>query len=142
VLVSRLRVPRTAFGRALGLMFRAPLGTGEGMLIVPCNGIHTCFLRDAIDAIFLDREHRVVLVRERLAPWRVLPFVGGARSVLELPAGSLEGLGLRAGERLLITPPDDPAGGATPPAGVEDGGRPGAGRDGRDDAASASPGSS
>jgi len=121
VLADRLQVPRTPLGRALGLMFRSPLRPGEGMWIVPCNGIHTCFLTGAIDVIFLDREDRIVTVRERLAPWRMVPFVGGAHGVLELAAGSVEGLELRAGEHLLIEGADDIGDGEGPPAAVRQG---------------------
>ena len=102
VLASRLQVPRTPLGRALGLMFRAPLQAGEGMWIAPCGGIHTCFLFGSIDAVFLDREHRVLRVRERLAPWRAVPLVRGAHGVLELPPGTAAEVGLRPGDRLLI----------------------------------------
>jgi uncharacterized membrane protein (UPF0127 family) len=122
VLASRLQVPRTPLGRALGLMFRAPLRAGEGMWIAPCRGIHTCFLSGRIDAVFLDREHRVLRVRERLAPWRAVPLVRGAHGVLELPAGTVAGVGLRPGDRLLIGAVAAPqAAGEEPPAVPEQG---------------------
>ena len=104
VLAERLRVPRTAFGRGLGLMFRRELPAGDGMWITPCNGIHMFFMRFAIDAVFLDRRLRVVRVRAGLRPWRVVPLVLRAHSVLELPAGTVAGLGLERGEQLAVEP--------------------------------------
>jgi uncharacterized membrane protein (UPF0127 family) len=103
-LAERLRVPRTFFGRGLGLMFRRELPAGEGMWITPCNGIHMFFMRFAIDAVFLDRRLRVVRVRAGLRPWRVVPLVLRAHSVLELPDGTVAGLGLERGEQLSIEP--------------------------------------
>src|SRR5262245_10135909 len=100
VLAERLRVPRTFFGRGLGLMFRRRLEVGEGMWIVPCNGIHMFGMRFPIDAVFVDRRLRVVRVYRGLRPWRVVPLVLRAHSVLELPAGTLAGLGLERGEPL------------------------------------------
>jgi uncharacterized protein len=47
---------------------------------------------------------RVVRVRAGLRPWRVVPLVLRAHSVLELPAGTLAGLGLERGEQLAIEP--------------------------------------
>jgi uncharacterized protein len=104
VLAERLRVPRTFFGRGLGLMFRRRLQAGEGMWIAPCNGIHMFFMRFAIDAVFLDRRLRVVRVRAGLRPWRVVPLVLRAHSVVELPDGTVAGLELERGEQLSIEP--------------------------------------
>src|SRR6266516_978929 len=100
VLAERLRVPRTFVGRGLGLMFRRELPAGEGLWITPCNGIHMFFMRFAIDAVFVDRRIRVVRVRPGLRPWRIVPLVFRAHSVLELPAGTVADLGLERGEPL------------------------------------------
>ncbi len=104
VLAERLMVPRTFAGRGLGLMFRARLERGQGMWIAPCNGIHMFFMRFAIDAVFLDRADRVLRVYPRLGRWRVVPLVWGARGVVELPAGTVAGLGLERGEQLRFEP--------------------------------------
>ena len=83
-------------------MFRSRLDPGRGMLIRPCNGIHMFFMRFPIDAVFLDRHDRVRRVYPGLRPWRVVPLVLGAKAVVELPAGTLEGLSLEKGEQLAI----------------------------------------
>ena len=85
-------------------MFRRELTAGEGMWIKPCTGIHMFFMRFAIDAVFLDRRLRVVRVRPGLRPWRVVPLVWHAHSVVELPDGTVAGLGLGRGEQLSIEP--------------------------------------
>lgn len=90
------------FGRGLGLMFRARLEPGGGMWINPCNGIHMFGMRFAIDAVFLDRELRVTRLVANLGPWRVVPLVWRARSVVELPAGTAAQVGLRVGETLAV----------------------------------------
>lgn len=100
VLAENLEVPRTMFGRGLGLMFRRTLAPGGGMWIVPCNGIHMFFMRFALDCVFLDRQDRVHRVYRNLKPWRVVPLVWGAHGVAELPAGTLDGLELPRGEQL------------------------------------------
>ena len=57
----------------------------------------------AIDAVFLDRQNRVKKVFPRLpAWWGVVWFVWGAHSVLELPAGSTQDLGLQRGDEITI----------------------------------------
>src|SRR5215470_2497670 len=104
VLVESLRVPRGFWGRGLGLMFRRTLPTGDGMWITPCNGIHMFFMRFPIDAVFVDRRLRVVRVCAGLRPWRVVPLVLRAHSVMELPAGTVDGLALERGEPLAVEP--------------------------------------
>lgn len=74
--------------RLLGLMFRAGLPQGEGLLIRPCRAVHTHFMRFPIDVLFLDRESRVVHLIPAMAPWKLSPTIKDADAVLELPAGA------------------------------------------------------
>ena len=85
-------------------MLRHLLPPGTAMWIAPCSGIHTFFMRFAIDVVFVDHGLRVVRVRPGLRPWRLGPFVLGAHGVFELPAGTLAGLGLERGDVLLVEP--------------------------------------
>ncbi len=81
-------VARTFFERARGLIGRTRLPDGEGLLILKCNAIHTCFMRFAIDATFLDKDDRVVKVVRNVRPWRLFVWGGWrAKKVLET-AGS------------------------------------------------------
>jgi uncharacterized membrane protein (UPF0127 family) len=101
VLAERLDVANTSWARFVGLMGRSELPPGAGLLIEPCNSIHMFFMRFPIDAVFLDRERRVKRVVLKLKPWRISPIVFGAKSVVELPAGSLRDRSLE-GELLSI----------------------------------------
>jgi uncharacterized protein len=104
VLAEQLEVPKTFLGRGVGLMFRKALKPGTGMWINPCSGIHMMFMNFAIDAVFLDRDHRVKKVYPRLpAWWGVVWIEWGADSVLELPAGSTAAIGLKPGDQVSIT---------------------------------------
>jgi uncharacterized membrane protein (UPF0127 family) len=106
VLAETLEKPRTFFGRGVGLMFRRRLPDGHGMLIDPCNGIHMLFMRFAIDALFLDGRDQVKRLYRRVPPWYgVVWVVWGAQKVVELPAGSLDGVDLPNGEQLEFARP-------------------------------------
>ena len=102
VLADELEIPRTMFGRGLGLMFRGSLQPGRGMWIIPCSSIHMMFMNFPIDAIFLDPSERVRKVYRRLPRWYGMGFAPGARSVLELPPGSTAGIDLEPGDRIVI----------------------------------------
>ncbi|MCL6560172.1 MAG: DUF192 domain-containing protein [Firmicutes bacterium] len=83
-----------------GLIGRHGLSHGEGLLIEPCNSIHTFFMRFPIDAVFYDRDKVVTAVYRRIKPWRVTGIISGAKGVLELPAeGSCN---VDYGDRLVV----------------------------------------
>ena len=85
--------------RRKGLLKRTGLQKGEGLWIVPCEAIHTFFMRFAIDVVFLDRNKRVVKLVDRLRPWR-MAMSWRARTVLELPAGTIAESGIERGDQL------------------------------------------
>jgi uncharacterized membrane protein (UPF0127 family) len=79
-------VADTPLTRLRGLLGRGALGEGQGLLLRPAGAIHTWFMRDAIDAVFLDRKLVVVGVAANVRPWRFAAR-RGSRAVLELAAG-------------------------------------------------------
>jgi uncharacterized protein len=90
----------TALARMRGLLGRKSLPSGEGILLRPASSVHTAFMRFAIDAVFLDRELRVLKIASGLRPWRTAAR-RKAHAVLELPAGEAERRGLAPGHRLV-----------------------------------------
>jgi uncharacterized membrane protein (UPF0127 family) len=88
--------------RFMGLMGKRELPFGSGLHIVPCNGIHTFFMRIAIDALFLDRATKVVKVFAALPPWRATSVYFNAHSVLELPSGTVAASGTSEGDQLEL----------------------------------------
>ena len=89
--VLRAEKADTFSRRLFGLIPRGYIGEEEGLWLCPCAMIHMCFMRFAIDAVFLDADLKVLRVVENLKPWLFSPWVRGARSVLELKAGRCGG---------------------------------------------------
>jgi hypothetical protein len=87
--------------RAKGLLKRDGLDDGAGLWIVPCEAIHTFFMRFTIDVLYIDRKHRVRKTVHRLVPWRMSVCLP-AHSVLELPAGTIERTNTQKGDQLEI----------------------------------------
>lgn len=100
VLVEKLEIAATFSERFWGLQFRQSLAADAGLLITPCNSIHTCWMRFAIDAIFLDSKGQVLAIK-RVAPWRATLPTRGATCVVEVLPGSI---GLELGEALCLVP--------------------------------------
>lgn len=101
VVCPRCVLADSAWLRTKGLLGRSSLAEEEGILLRPAGSIHMFFMRFAIDAVFLDRELRVLRVAENLRPWRIASK-RGAKLVLELPAGRCARTGVREGDRLRV----------------------------------------
>jgi hypothetical protein len=52
-------------------------------------GIHTFGLKFPIDVVILDKNNRVVVVKENLQPWRVFVWNPRFNRVLEMPTGEI-----------------------------------------------------
>lgn len=90
-----------AFDRVLGLMGESNLDKGAGLLIVPCNSVHTYFMRFPLDLVFMDRDGKVLAVKREVKPWRMTWPVWRAHSVLEVAAGTCGDI--REGEQLCLS---------------------------------------
>lgn len=101
-LVTRGEVAATPWRRLRGLLGRKGLAQGEGLLIVPCNSIHTLFMRFPIDVLYLDASQKVIGLHHALPPWRLGQIQLRGRCVLELPAGTLRASGTQLGDQLGI----------------------------------------
>jgi uncharacterized membrane protein (UPF0127 family) len=101
-LALRIQKADSFWTRLKGLQGRAGLESGEGLWIVPCRGVHTHGMAFSIDVLFLDRESNVVGVEENLSPGRFAPIRWKAKTVLELPAGTVRRTGTRLGDRIEI----------------------------------------
>jgi uncharacterized membrane protein (UPF0127 family) len=90
-----ITIARHFWSRAIGLLGQHALGERQGLLIVPCDSVHTFFMRWPIDVLFIDRAGNITRIVERLRPWRCA--AAPAHSCLELCAGNAAALGLRVG---------------------------------------------
>jgi uncharacterized membrane protein (UPF0127 family) len=84
-----------------GLLKDGELEEGSGMLLLPCEGIHTFGMKFPIDVVFLDRAYRIIKVCETVPPRR-MRFCLRAHSTLELPAGIICARQLKPGLALRI----------------------------------------
>ena len=71
VLATYLEVADSGPKRNKGLLGRDGLGGGEGLWIVPCESVHTFFMRFPIDLVYLDRKNVVKKVRSAVGAWRL-----------------------------------------------------------------------
>lgn len=84
--------------RISGLMFKKNFN--YGLLILNSNSIHTFFMCNDMDAIFLDKKNIIKNVYHSMKPWRMTKFNIGSKKVLELPSGIARKFDLKIGEQL------------------------------------------
>ncbi len=84
IILSNLYVADTFFSRAIGLLGKESLPPGSGILLSPCNQIHTFFMKFPIDVIFIDGHGKVIKVYNALPPWRITSLLWRSRSVIEM----------------------------------------------------------
>lgn len=109
ILVERTRVPlatratvaRTLGERLKGLLGRERLPAGEALIFPSCRSIHTIGMRFPIDAIFVDREWRVVALNA-VPPARILLPVRRAWGVVETPSGTIAQTQVAVGDQLCL----------------------------------------
>lgn len=89
ILSDNIRLADTPYTRIIGLMFKKNIIGADGLLLDPCNSIHTFFMRYSLDVVFLSKTNEVVKVIRNLKPWRMTFIYFKARKTLELPAGRL-----------------------------------------------------
>lgn len=97
--IHELEIANNFYTRFKGWMGRN-LQPGSALLISPCSSVHTCFMRQSIDVLFIDHNGVVIRVIEDMRPWRFSPLIRGAAGVIELPSGQAAAAGLAEGELL------------------------------------------
>lgn len=70
-----------------GLLGRTFLAPGEGLWLMPCQQVHMLGMQFAVSVWFLDSTGHVCELIEELRPWKISPYIRGARSVIEFPVG-------------------------------------------------------
>ncbi len=98
--LQEVEVADSFWYRFKGLMGRAFLEEGKGMLIIPCSHVHTLGMKFSLDIAFLDSNNRVCHLLTGVPAGKL--FLGSryAASVLEAAAGSFAGQKLEQGDHL------------------------------------------
>lgn len=102
VLATDVRFALKRRERTRGLLGRDSMEPGEALAFPRCRQVHMFGMKFAIDVLFLDKANRVVHLEPDLQPGRLSPWVRRARTVFELPAGTLERSRTGPGDSIAI----------------------------------------
>jgi uncharacterized membrane protein (UPF0127 family) len=90
---------RTLWRRFVGLLATPRLSENQGLLLSPCNSVHTIGMRYALDLVFLDKSKRVIKCVTDLQTNRTAS-ASGAYYTLELPSGTIVRNQVQVGDQL------------------------------------------
>jgi len=72
--------------RFAGLMLRKDSAPYNGLIFYHAGGIHTCFMRFALDIVFVDHNMKVVKIFQRIKPFKAV-FCLKAYAAIEFKSG-------------------------------------------------------
>lgn len=98
----RVAVADSVLSRLVGLLGKRSLKHDSGVWIVPANSIHTVGMLFSFDLVMIDKDFRVVNVREMVRPFRIVWPKLRAESVLELPQHTIFRSRTEIGDQLVI----------------------------------------
>ena len=104
-IADRALIADTSQKRRTGLLKHTGLDDGEGLWIVPCEGVHMFGMKFDIDVLFLNKQRKVIKVSPRMAASglaRRMSLSLMAHSVLELPAGMAAKTQTMVGDQLEL----------------------------------------
>ncbi len=103
-LVDKGSVADTAVTRTRGLLKHTHLERGDALLIVPCSSIHSFGMKFNFDAVFMDRNRKVIHLISDMRPgqisWMYPLFMG--ITVLETPSGVVVETGTQVGDQMAL----------------------------------------
>ena len=102
-LAYRVKVADSMLSRLVGLLGKRSLRPDSGLWIVPSSGVHTLGMLFTIDVVFLDKNLKVVGLRELLRPFSITSLNLQAESVLELPGHTIIKSRTEIGDQLVVS---------------------------------------
>jgi uncharacterized membrane protein (UPF0127 family) len=98
----RVKVADSIFSRLAGLLGKRSLHPDSGVWIVPANAVHTIGMLFTFDLVLIDKDFKVVGLRELVRPFKITRPNFRAESVIELPAHTIFRSRTEIGDKLVI----------------------------------------
>ncbi len=102
VLADKGKLADTFWSRLIGLLNRSSLEKGEALILKPSYAIHTLFMRFSIDALFLDKNGKVIGLIHAIKPFRFSPAYFGCQLTIEFPENTLHSTQTQLGDVIMI----------------------------------------
>jgi uncharacterized membrane protein (UPF0127 family) len=102
LLATQVKVADSIWQRMRGLLGRRSLQPGDGVWLIPASCIHTIGMLFSFDVVLIDKNFRVVGLRELVRPFSITRPNFHARSLIELSAYTIYRSRTEIGDQLII----------------------------------------
>lgn len=102
IICENILFANTPIKRLIGLLGRNEFNDIDGLLLSPCAQIHSLGMKFNFDAIYLDKNYKIIAIFENIKKNRILPYKYTAKYVLELPLNTIKNNKLELGDVLKI----------------------------------------
>ena len=103
-IVNNIIHANTFFKRLKGLLGRKTLPQDTGLLLEPCDNVHTFHMKFPIDVIYLNQRNQVMHIEHNMQPNQMGKRIKGAKKVLEINGGIAAEMGLEPGDEVKLVP--------------------------------------
>lgn len=101
-LALQVKVADSIWSRMVGLLGLRSLEPSSGVWLIPASCVHTIGMLFSFDVVLIDKNFRVVGLRELIRPFSVTRPNFHAESVIELPAHTIYKSRTEVGDQLII----------------------------------------
>ena len=91
---------KSFYKRFLGFMFKKKIN--YALFFKHCNGIHTFFMKEAIDIILTDKNNNILYVYLNFKPWHIIWPKKNVYNTFELPKDSVKNI--KINDKIEIIP--------------------------------------
>lgn len=95
-------IAESFFSRLKGLLGKKGLDKGQGLVIRPCNSVHTIGMKFSIDLAFVNEDNQVIHIIQDLKPGKLSPIIKGSKFVIEVASGEFSHDNLEIGDIIEI----------------------------------------
>lgn len=86
ILAEKIELAENFISRSIGLLSKQEISEDEALIIKPCCSIHTFFMKFAIDVIFVDKNNKVIAIKQNIKPNKLSPIYLKSNYVVEMKA--------------------------------------------------------
>jgi hypothetical protein len=103
IIAKNAKIANNYFQRLKGLMFIRGMRGFDSLIFFNAPAIHTCFMRFAIDVVFLNKDNQIIKLVENMSPGKAVNCFQ-AKTTLELNTGVIDAMNMKINDKLSITP--------------------------------------
>ncbi len=85
-----IHIADTFFKRLFGLMWKKNISITDVYIFPNCYRVHTFFMRMPIDILFLNKNNEIICMIEHVKPWRIVPKIKDAITIVEVKSGFIQ----------------------------------------------------